>query len=152
MVGKIWEDKWEFENFTYLVGDPLIAYGLGIGVALSLLFHLLGLIDIPYKKISPVPGVISLPLIFPQPLTKIPPPPQQVIKPPLQLHICQLPLPPYLLCIPLCVWFSYIGVFDARVDIGPKFGPCILQLFSRPPPEGPIILFPHPLHLLSRPP
>ena len=24
MVGKIWEDKWEYENFTYIVGDPLL--------------------------------------------------------------------------------------------------------------------------------
>ena len=23
MVGNFWEDKWEYENFTYLVGDPL---------------------------------------------------------------------------------------------------------------------------------
>ena len=23
MVGNIWEDKWEYENFTYFVGDPL---------------------------------------------------------------------------------------------------------------------------------
>ena len=21
MVGKFWEDKWEYENFTYFVGD-----------------------------------------------------------------------------------------------------------------------------------
>ena len=24
MVGKIWEDKMEYENFTYFVGDPLL--------------------------------------------------------------------------------------------------------------------------------
>ena len=24
MVGKIWEDKWKHEHFTYFVGDPLI--------------------------------------------------------------------------------------------------------------------------------
>ena len=23
MVGKFWEDKWEYENYTYFVGDPL---------------------------------------------------------------------------------------------------------------------------------
>ena len=23
MVGKIWEDKWEYEKNTYFVGDPL---------------------------------------------------------------------------------------------------------------------------------
>ena len=27
MVGKIWEDKWEYENFTYFVGDPLLKLG-----------------------------------------------------------------------------------------------------------------------------
>ena len=24
MFGKIWEDKWEYENFTYFVGGPLM--------------------------------------------------------------------------------------------------------------------------------
>ena len=24
MVGKFWEDKWEYEIFTYIVGDPLL--------------------------------------------------------------------------------------------------------------------------------
>ena len=27
MVGKIWEDKWEYENFTYILGDPLVQEG-----------------------------------------------------------------------------------------------------------------------------
>ena len=24
MVDKIWEDKWEYESFTYFVGNPLL--------------------------------------------------------------------------------------------------------------------------------
>ena len=38
MVGKIWEDEWEYENFTCFVGDPLavlfvvcqLAYGIHV--------------------------------------------------------------------------------------------------------------------------
>ena len=70
--------------------------------------------------------------------------PQQIIESPLNLHACQLSLLPAILGIPLCVRFTALGIFDVSVNIGPKFGPCLLQLFDRPPPEGPLVPFPHP--------
>ena len=63
-----------------ILADPSDNLGPGIALSLPYLFqHNLVLVDIPYKRFSPVPGVVPLPLVLPQPLHKIPPPPQKGI-------------------------------------------------------------------------
>ena len=125
--------------------------GLLTGVALStprIFHHTLGLINLPYYRLGPVPGIFPLSIGRPQELPKIFPLPQQGIEPPFHLHGYIFLLPPDLLVVPICAQFSDLGLVAGGSNIGPKLFPCLLQLTVRPLPEVPLTPFPNPLHIL----
>ena len=96
----------------------------------------------PYELLGYVPGVVTLPLVRPQPLYNI------STSPPIGNQ--SYPPDPYI-SIPDpfgSSLHSSLCLVDVDVNIGPKFFPCLLQLLGRPPPEGPLLPFTHPLHLL----
>ena len=69
-----------------LLADPSIGIGPGFALSLPRLSrHPLGLVNIPYKQFGPFTDVAPLPLGRPQPLPKIPTPPQQGTNPPLYI-------------------------------------------------------------------
>ena len=79
--------------------------GLLTGVALSIpriFHHTLGLINLPYYQLGPVPGILPLSIGRPQELPKIFPLPQQGIEPPFHLHGRLFLIPLDLLGVPIC--------------------------------------------------
>ena len=71
-------------QIVYLIFEP--SDGLDPGITLyipCLSHHPIGLVELPYEQLIPVPSAVPLNLIRPQPLTEIPPSPQQGIEPPL---------------------------------------------------------------------
>ena len=104
--------------------------------------------NISCEQFGPVSGIVLFPPGLPQSLPNIPSPYQQLIKPPIHIHSHQLPLPPDIPDVPICIRLKYLELIDVGVDLGSKCGPCILQFFVYPLPGGPIIPPPNTLYLL----
>ena len=90
-----------------IVKVPLLKVGdgLGPGAVLSLpcqSHHILGLINLTYNQLGPVPDIVPLPLGLPQALPNIFSLPQQGIEPPFYLHGCLFLIPMDILLIPIC--------------------------------------------------
>ena len=128
-----------------------LSNGIGSGVVISLphfSHYPLCLINLNYNQLSSVPGIVPLPLILHQALPKILQLPQQGIDHIVHLHGHIFLLPPDILGVHICSRFAALGPVDDGSDLGPKFGPCLLQFFLHPLREGPLIPLPNPLHLL----
>ena len=91
-----------------LLDEPSNIIGPGVALSLPCLSHNpICLIYLSYKIFVLVPSVISLLLICPQTLYKIPPPPHQGMNLPLQMDSHQFLLHPDLLGVPLYIEFFH---------------------------------------------
>ena len=85
-------------HIVNLITETSGGLGPDLAISLPLLSHNpICLVYLSYKRFIPFPSIVTLPLVFHQPLHNIPPPLQQRINPPFQIHIHQLPISPYLL-------------------------------------------------------
>ena len=86
-----------------ILDEPSNGLGPRIAISIPLLsHHTLGFFNLTYILISPVPGIVRLPLGFPQALPNIFPLNQQLIEPPFHIHGRLLLLSPDLLNVPIC--------------------------------------------------
>ena len=125
--------------------------GIRPDVALSLprlSHHTLVLINFPYDRIEPVPGIFPLPLRQPRDLSNIFPLPQQGIYPPFHLHGRLFMLPLDILVFSLCARFEALGLVDGGGNLGPNFFPCLFQSAVFRMTEVPLIPLPNMLNIL----
>ena len=137
--------KLENWNMKRTIPDlvPIIAFSLP-----HQSHHNLGFINFPYNWLCPVPDIFPLPLVRPQDLPKMFWLPQQGIDIPLHPHRCIFLIPPDILVVPICAQFAALGLVDGGGNIGPKFGPCLLQLATCPLPKSLLITLSNLLHIL----
>ena len=64
------------------------------------------------------------------------------------LHGSLFLLPTDVLVVPICAQFTALGLVNYGANIGPKFGPYLLQLAVLPLAEVPLIPLTNTLHLL----